>query len=133
MISLNNISKIYKTNAGEVKALQGVNLCLPNTGMTCIVGKSGSGKSTMLNILAGNDTPTSGYVSCDGVQIDKSNIEAYRTGSIGIIFQDFKLLKSLTVYENIRIAAEIGKNADCNIDALLAAVGLSGYGKRMAN
>lgn len=133
MLTLNNVTKIYNTNAGEVTALHGVSLSLPNTGMICVVGKSGAGKTTLLNILAGIDSPTSGYLSYNSERIDIDGIERYRAGSNGIIFQDANLLKNLTVYENIRLAAEIGGNKDCNIEELLIVVGLAGYGKRMAN
>ena len=93
-----------------------------------ILGQSGAGKSTILNMLGGMDVPTSGSVIVDGCDVAKMNdkqLGKYRADKIGFIFQFYNLIPSLTSYENIALVKSIVKNAR-DPEELLALVGLSG-------
>lgn len=108
MIELNNIIKVYKSKKkNSHKALNEINLFLPDNGLVFIIGKSGSGKSTLLNLIGGLDSITSGNIIVDGNDITEFNeneLANYRNNHIGFIFQDYHLLDELTVYENIRLS-----------------------------
>jgi ABC-type lipoprotein export system ATPase subunit len=110
MLTLNSVTKTYKSKTGqEVAALKSVSFDLPSTGLVFIVGKSGSGKSTLLNILGGLDSVTSGKVELNGVGTlsDKNILDKYRNTCLGFVFQEFHLLDTLTVYDNIALALEM--------------------------
>ena len=101
-----NIKKIYKSKMGsnQIEALSNINFSVEPGEFVAIMGESGSGKSTMLNILAALDTPTSGEVFLDGVNF--SNIKekeraAFRRNNLGFVFQDFNLLDTFTLEDNI--------------------------------
>ena len=101
-----NIKKIYKSRLGsnQIEALSNINFSVEAGEFVAIMGESGSGKSTMLNILAALDTPTSGEVFLDGVNF--SNIKekeraAFRRNNLGFVFQDFNLLDTFTLEDNI--------------------------------
>lgn len=101
-----NIKKIYKSRMGsnQIEALSNINFSVEPGEFVAIMGESGSGKSTMLNILAALDTPTSGEVFLDGVNF--SNIKekeraAFRRNNLGFVFQDFNLLDTFTLEDNI--------------------------------
>lgn len=105
MIELKNISKVYDKHNNTV--LNNINLKFPNKGLVIIKGKSGIGKTTLLNIIAGYDKPTSGTLS------------GYKFNDISMMFQDYRLIDYLTVYENIEVVKELCKNNQYNIDELL--------------
>ena len=110
MIELKNINKIYKSKGQEFQALNDINLVFGDKGMNFILGKSGSGKSTLLNVIGGIDSYDSGELIIDGVNTKsykKSDYNTYRNTYIGFIFQEFNVLKSLTVYENIALSLEL--------------------------
>ena len=101
-----NIKKIYKTRLGgnQVEALSNINFSVEAGEFVAIMGESGSGKTTMLNILAALDTPTSGEIFLDGTSF--SNIKekqraAFRRNNLGFVFQDFNLLDTFTLEDNI--------------------------------
>ena len=101
-----NIKKIYKSRMGsnQIEALSSINFSVESGEFVAIMGESGSGKSTMLNILAALDTPTSGEVFLDGINF--SNIKekeraAFRRNNLGFVFQDFNLLDTFTLEDNI--------------------------------
>ncbi len=99
-----NLSKYYGNGENEMRALQNANIAIRQGEFVTIVGKSGSGKSTMLHLLGGLDTPTEGKVFIGGTDIftlseDKRAI--FRRRKIGFIFQSFNLISSLNVWENI--------------------------------
>jgi ABC-type lipoprotein export system ATPase subunit len=135
MLTLHNVTKTYKSKTGqEVAALKSVSFDLPENGLVFIVGKSGSGKSTLLNILGGLDSVTSGGVELNGVGAlsEKHVLDAYRNTCLGFVFQEFHLLDTLTVYDNIALALEmkgeaIGKKL---IDDALVRVDLGGLTDR---
>ena len=111
MIEFKNVNKIYKTKKGiETKALNNINLKIGNIGMVFIVGKSGSGKSTMLNLLGGLDAITSGELLINNQNISNfknKQYDAYRNTYIGFIFQEFNILEEYNVYENINLALKL--------------------------
>ena len=99
-----NLKKNYVTAAGSFDALRGINLDIREGEMLAIVGKSGSGKTTLMNMITGIDKPTSGEILFNGKHIKSLNekqIAKWRGASVGIVFQFFQLLPTLTVLENI--------------------------------
>ena len=127
MLELKNVKKIYKTKSGEVSALDGVSLTFPATGMVFISGKSGCGKTTLLNVIGGLDGIDSGEISLLGKSFSSftpSEYDDYRNTFIGFIFQEYNLLSEFTVEKNIEIAMELQgrkSNAD-ELDKLLKEV-----------
>lgn len=123
MLELKYVSKKYKkTN----QILKNINISFPENGMYLIVGPSGVGKSTLLNIIGGMDYPTSGKIFFDNIEITKRNIDAYRNSYIGFLFQDFNLIASLSLKENLHLAFDLcnKKPTDNEISELLRLVGL---------
>ncbi len=103
MIQLRQVVKRFKTGAGEYIGLRGVDVDIMAGQFVAVVGKSGSGKSTMLNMITGIDHPTSGEVLVNGVNIYKmteSERSLFRGHNLGIVFQFFQLLPMLTLLEN---------------------------------
>ena len=103
-IRFESVTKRYPEANGGDLALRDVSLSLPAGGLVAIVGKSGSGKSTLLNLLTAVDRPTAGVVEVAGVavhQLDETKAALWRRASVGIVFQFFQLLPSLTVFENV--------------------------------
>jgi putative ABC transport system ATP-binding protein len=133
MIELIDVSRTVRSGAGALTILQPTSLVVPRGRVVAVTGPSGSGKSTMLGLIAGLDAPTSGRIVIDGVDITALGEEALarlRGGKIGIVFQFFHLLPSLTAYENILVPMEIARRTDARTRAaaLLADVGLSDRG-----
>lgn len=135
LIELCRVYKIYETGAGKFTALKGIDLTIERGEFVAIVGKSGSGKTTLINVLAGIDRPTSGEVIVAGApvhRLDEGELAAWRGASLGIVFQFFQLLPTLTVLENVRLPMDF-----CNLftpaereqraRALLELVGVSEY------
>jgi len=104
VILLENVEKIYKTKAGPLRVLKGVNLSIYPGEFVAIVGPSGSGKSTLINMITGIDRPTSGEVSVAGqrlTNLSENEIARWRGKNVGVVFQFFQLLPTLTVLENV--------------------------------
>ena len=135
MIKIKNLTKIYKSKKkSKCKALDTINLTLPNNGLVFVLGKSGSGKSTLLNLIGGLDNITSGSIVADGNDISRfkeKQLCDYRNTHIGFIFQDYHLIDELTVYENIVLALNLRQREDRD-DVLkaLKKVDLEGYENR---
>ena len=129
IISLTNVSKTYSTGA---PALNGVDLHINRGEFVFIVGDSGSGKSTMIKLLLRELVPTSGDINVMGydlVRIRHRKIPKFRR-NLGIVFQDFRLLRDRNVYENVAFAQRIiqvsSKDIKRNVPSILATVGLAG-------
>lgn len=131
MLVVKNLSKKFSSDSGDVTALD--NICLTvNTGeFASIIGKSGSGKSTLLSMLGALDTPTSGTIEVDGIDIAKlsaSKQTDYRAKKIGFVFQHYNLIPNLTALENVMLALEFGgmpsKKRKARAEQLLSDVGI---------
>mgnify|MGYP002623694599 FL=1 len=128
MIHLKNVTKIYQQNG--VVALDNINLDIAPGEFVFIVGTSGSGKSTLMKLLMHEETPTMGEIFVDGrdvIRMQRKEIP-YLRRSLGVIFQDFRLLEDKTVYENIAFAMQVietpRKIIQRSVDAVLDIVGL---------
>jgi len=139
MISIKNLCKTYYPKGGvPVQALNNVNLDLPETGMVFILGKSGSGKSTFLNVLGGLDRCDSGEIIIKGKSsklFSQGDFDSYRNTFVGFIFQEYNILQEFSVAKNIGLALELqGKKGDPKtVEAILEQVDLKDYGKRKPN
>jgi putative ABC transport system ATP-binding protein len=112
LVDLHQVVKTYQGSAGTFTALKGVDLQVESGAFVSIIGKSGSGKSTLINVITGIDRPTTGAVIVDQMHIHTLNeeqIAVWRGRSIGVIFQFFQLLPTLTAVENILLAMDYGK------------------------
>lgn len=112
LIELRGVEKVYRTGRVEYQALRGVDLAIDAGEMVAIVGPSGSGKSTVLNIITGIDRPTAGTVTVDGRRIDQMSEEqlaVWRGRRVGIIFQFFQLLPTLTALENAMLPLDFSR------------------------
>ncbi len=106
LIELQDIKKVYKTEAGDFLALKGIDLQVDSGEFVAVVGKSGSGKSTMINMITGIDHPTSGDVIVNGTAIhnlSEGKMAQWRGVNMGVVFQFFQLLPTLTVIENVML------------------------------
>jgi putative ABC transport system ATP-binding protein len=103
-LTLRDVSKAYETPAGSFAALDRVSLVVPRGQSVAVVGKSGSGKSTLINMIAGIDRPSSGEIRIATTRLNdlsESQLAAWRGKSVGIVFQFFQLLPTLTIAENV--------------------------------
>ncbi|MEO6222790.1 MAG: ABC transporter ATP-binding protein [Vicinamibacterales bacterium] len=133
MIELSDVSRIVTSGATSLTILHPTSFRIERGRTVAIAGPSGSGKSTMLGLVAGLDTPTTGHVHIDGVNITRLGEEALarlRGAKIGIVFQFFHLLPSLTALENVLVPMELSGMSGARQRAarLLADVGLTGRG-----
>lgn len=112
-IEFKNVNKKYKMGEITIKALNNANFKIDKGELVVIVGPSGAGKTTALNILGGMDTATSGEVIVDGkkvTQLKNRELIQYRREDIGFVFQFYNLVQNLTAKENVELATEICKN-----------------------
>ena len=112
-IEINNVYKVYKSGEVEIKALDNANFTIEKGELTVILGPSGAGKTTCLNILGGMDEVSSGQVIVDGVDIAKlknKDIIKYRRNDIGFVFQFYNLVQNLTALENVELAVQLCKD-----------------------
>lgn len=111
-VELKNVRKEYKTGEVVIKAADGIDFTFEKGEFVVIVGPSGAGKTTVLNILGGMDTLTGGEVIVDGTSIGKFNsrqLTTYRRNEIGFVFQFYNLVQNLTALENVELAGQICK------------------------
>jgi putative ABC transport system ATP-binding protein len=139
LIELSGVEKSYRTGTLDHPALRGIDLAIRHGEMASIVGPSGSGKSTVLNMVTGIDRPTAGTVTVDGRRIDEMSEEAlarWRGTRVGIVFQFFQLLPTLTALENVMLPMEFARLGSAGERAVsardkLAMVGLGGKAGRV--
>lgn len=116
MLQLQNVTKNYTTKAGIVHALDGVSLTFPSSGLVFITGKSGCGKTTLLNVIGGLDGIDGGEIFIQGKKFSAFSAEeydSYRNTFVGFIFQEYNLLPEFTVEKNIKMAMELqGRETD---------------------
>ena len=125
-IEFRNVVKEYKMGEIIIKALDKTNFTIEKGELVVIVGPSGAGKTTALNILGGMDNVTSGIVLVDGREVSKlknKELIKYRREDIGFVFQFYNLVQNLTAKENVELATQICKDA-LNPDEILEKVGL---------
>ncbi len=133
MIEVVNAEKVYRRGHSEVRALNRASLSVPKGQFLSVMGSSGSGKSTMLNLLGALDVPSSGIIRIDGKEISKlpdDELSRFRRDHLGFIFQFFNLLPTLTAIENVLLPSLLaGKSRQAEepkAKALLESVGLKG-------
>ncbi|WP_167958078.1 ABC transporter ATP-binding protein [Anaerosporobacter faecicola] len=126
LIVFEDVVKEYGTKESKQIAVNHVNFTIEEGEFVVVLGQSGAGKSTVLNMLGGMDQPTSGSIRINGAEISRLNdnqMSNYRAENIGFIFQFYNLLPSLTAYENVALTREIVKDVIDPLE-LLEAVGL---------
>jgi len=126
-IEFNNIVKEYTAGETKIRALDDASFTVEKGELAVILGSSGAGKTTALNILGGMDTPTSGQLLIDGKDISKYNkkqLTGYRRTDIGFVFQFYSLVPNLTALENVELAAQVCKDS-LDASETLDKVGLS--------
>ncbi len=131
-VKLENVTKVYRMGEVEIHAVDGISFEINKGEFVVIVGPSGAGKTTVLNILGGMDSASSGKVLIDGHDIAKYSarkLTGYRRDDIGFVFQFYNLVPNLTALENVELASQICRNP-LNTKRVLEEVGLS---QRMAN
>ena len=139
VLEIINLSKIYGTGENKVKALDNVSLSIEKGEFVLIVGSSGSGESTLLNMIGLLDRPTNGKVfidETDTTNLSDNKISSFRNKKLGFIFQFSNLLTDLTVLENVLLPREIAGTTDSaekNARELLKAVGLDDQMDKRAN
>ena len=110
LIEIKNLVKTYRTPAGDFTAVQGMNVEVQRGEFVAVIGKSGSGKSTFINMITGIDRPTSGEITIDGAPVhsfSEAQMAAWRGRNLGIVFQFFQLFPTLTLIENIILPMEL--------------------------
>ena len=131
-IDFNNITKTYKVGEISLNALDGADFSVEKGELVCILGPSGAGKTTCLNILGGMDSATAGKLTVDGKEISglsARELTEYRRHDVGFVFQFYNLVQNLTAVENVELAVQLCRD-HLAPDEILKKVGL---GERLDN
>ena len=131
-VELKNVKKTYRMGEITIHAVSGIDFTIEKGEFVIIVGPSGAGKTTVLNILGGMDSATSGRIVVDGTDITRfgrKKLTAYRRNDIGFVFQFYNLVQNLTALENVELALQICRHP-LNAEQVLIDVGL---GERLGN
>lgn len=136
IVKFKDICRQYGEGENEVHALQKVNVEIKKGEFVAIIGASGSGKSTFLNVCGGLDMPTAGEIFIEGTNIgklDSDKLTVFRRDRIGFVFQNYNLIPVLTVYENIVLPIQVGGKMEDKgyIQKILNALGLTGLENRL--
>ena len=129
ILSFENVSRVYTAGDHTLRALDRVDLSLPAGKFIVVLGPSGAGKSTLLNLIGGLDSPTEGRITVDGRDIStlsNDQLAEYRAETVGFVFQNYNLIPTLTVYENVALVREIVADA-LPAEEILEAVGLADH------
>ena len=137
MISCESLGKTYATERGEIEAVRGIDLEIRQGSYAAIVGRSGSGKSSLMAMIGGLSRPTRGKVRVDGTDIwalSEPRLAAFRNHRIGFVFQFASLLASLRIIDNVALPALLGRRMEATAAyraaaTLLDQLGLAGYGE----
>lgn len=139
MLEIINLKKSYKSKKGSnTAALKGINLKFPDKGLVFILGKSGCGKSTFLNMLGGLDAFDDGEIVINGKSskdFSTSDFDSYRNTYLGFVFQEFNIIETFTIEKNIELALQLQhkKSNTEAVNEILKKVELDGFGKRKPN
>ena len=126
MIEAKGITKSYGNNENVFQVLKGIDVQIDDGDFAVILGASGSGKSTFLNVISGLECPSSGTVIYEGKDITKfsdNELTEFRKANVGFIFQQYYLLPNMNVDKNVKMGADLAKNKDYKV--IIEAVGLS--------
>ena len=138
ILETDSLKKYYGDKESEVKAIDGVDICVESGEFVAIVGTSGSGKTTLLNMMGGLDRPTSGKVLIDGKDIfslKDEELTIFRRRKIGFVFQAYNLVPVLNVYENIVLPINLDGNEvdEIFVNDVINTLGISGKKDSMPN
>lgn len=120
LLNLKNVEKYYGNKGNVVKAIDDISFHVSQGEFVGVMGPSGSGKTTLLNIISTIDEVSAGHIYIDGkdlTEIKQKDIAKFRRENLGFIFQDFNLLDTLTIHENIALALTINRHKKDDIDA----------------
>jgi putative ABC transport system ATP-binding protein len=139
LVVLAGVEKTYRSGRVAFRALRGIDLEIWAGEMVAIVGASGSGKTTIVNLIAGIDRPSAGTVTVDDTRLDlmgQEQLAIWRRSNIGMVFQFFQLMPTLTAFDNTLLPMELARNGSrrkrgAQVRALLASVGLTSRGSRL--
>lgn len=109
LITLRQVSKVYRRGEQVIRALDGIDFASPSRGMVAVVGPSGSGKSSLLHVVGAMDRPTTGEITVAGQRLDtlpESALTAFRRTTVGFVFQSFNLIPNLSALENVMLPME---------------------------
>jgi len=137
LLEFEHVSRIHHEGGADIHALDDVSLRVEYGELVAVMGPSGSGKTTLLNLAAGLDTPTSGHVFVDGVDVSAASAEeraTLRRRRVGLVFQEYNLVSSLTALENVSLPLELdgvrARDAQAQARNLLEVVGLAERGNQ---